>query len=163
MHRCLLVFRCAWWGTTNYVVPLLAPGQYMYVGATCPSSKNDLRRLKIKGRSGFQCSFECCHWISGCVGTDLVIYRCFWTEGVHVCPVCMYVPAAAAERALVQCEVRGIGDKPKYACTAIKHAFVVFHFCAQCCVLAYVCAPLHACWLHRLSTVCQATKLSPMY
>ena len=27
----------------------------LYVGATCRSSKNDMRRLKIKGRSGFQC------------------------------------------------------------------------------------------------------------
>ena len=33
----------------------------VYVGATCRSSKNDMRRLKIKGRSAFQCSFECCH------------------------------------------------------------------------------------------------------
>ena len=49
----------------------------------CRSSKNDMRRLKSKGRSGFQWSFECCQYISGCVGTDdLVIYRCFWTEGV---------------------------------------------------------------------------------
>ena len=55
-----------------------AIGICMCVGATCRSSKNDMRRLKIEGRSGFQCSFECCHYNSGCVGTDLVIYRCFW-------------------------------------------------------------------------------------